>query len=497
MGGVGMPEAVWKACAEYLVAANPSLSLYSMLTMGACHLLHAYGKGELLEQMLSRLVTGEWGGTMCLTEPIAGSDVGALRTKAIPQDDGTYRIVGQKIWISSGDHDLCDNIVHTVLARIEGDPAGTEGISIFAVPKILVDEDGKILGANDVQCAGLEHKMGIRGSATCTMQFGDNNQCVGYLLGAPRSGMAIMFEMMNAARLEVGLQGLAVSSTAYRHAARYAQDRIQGQNPEDRNGPGVAIIHHADVKRMLLKLKSHTEAMRSLTLLAAGAQDRAAHGEKIHRQRYTHLLDFLIPLVKATNTDLAWDLTGEAIQIYGGYGFCTEYPMEQMARDCKIFSIYEGTNGIQSMDLLMRKILLNKDFQCLNAFRDFCVTETALFEDKELAASFMKKLNHLLTSVKKLGQELQEGPPNKVLAKAVPLQKAIRYFSLGLMQAMALDRLTKAKGRFDGLSREFIEGRKASAKYFLEFEFPAYELALSQVNADGNLISRCEPDTFR
>ena len=492
MGGLGMPETVWKAATQYLIAANPSLSLYSMLTMGACHLLHSYGKDPIVRKMLEKMILGQWGGTMCLTEPTAGSDVGALRTKAVRQEDGTYRISGQKIWISSGDHDLCDNIIHTVLARIEGDPAGTKGISIFAVPKKRINPHGEIIEDNDVKCAGVEHKMGIRGSATCTMQFGDQNDCVGYLLGEERQGMAIMFEMMNPARLEVAVQGLAVSSAAYRHAAQYAQDRIQGQDPADRSGGGVSIIQHPDVKRMLLRLKSYTEAMRTLTHFTTHSMDMVSAGDQEQAAYHQDLLDFLIPIVKATNTDLVWDLTAEAIQIYGGYGFCSEYPMEQMARDSKIFSIYEGTNGIQSLDLLMRKILMQKDMRCFNAFAKFFKSQSQSIGDNELKADLDAKFDKLVDVITMLGGQLQKGEIHQVLAKAVPLQHCIRYLSLGLMQAVA-----KSKLETDiEIDPGFKKARSRSANYFLDYELGLFDASLKQLRAKGSTISDCEAEDF-
>ena len=271
----------------------------------------------------------------------------------------------QKIFITCGDHDLTENIIHPVLARIEGDPAGTKGISIFIVPKFLVNPDGTLGQRNDVVCSGIEHKMGLKGSATCSLNFGDNGACVGYLLGEERKGMKVMFQLMNEARILVGLHGLALSSTAYMHAVTYARTRLQGAHITQMtkpDAPQVAIINHPDVKRMLLWMKSYVEGMRMLTYGLSWYSDLARVLDGEERNKAEAMVELLTPILKAGNTDMAWLVTAEAIQVYGGYGYIADYPVEQLARvDSKILSLFEGTNGIQSMDLVMRKILMNKD----------------------------------------------------------------------------------------------------------------------------------------
>ncbi|PKL41380.1 MAG: acyl-CoA dehydrogenase [Spirochaetae bacterium HGW-Spirochaetae-1] len=361
-GGMGMPDVIYRAVMEYFFAASISFTMNVSLLVGATNLVKNFGSHERKDIILEKMMAGKWGGTMCLTEPGAGSDVGALVTRAVRRDDGTYLISGQKIFISAGDNDLYENIIHPVLARIEGDPAGTRGISIFMVPKYHINTDGSSGEANDVVCSGIEHKMGIKASPTCTLNFGDNGRCVGYLMGEERQGMKIMFQMMNEARLDVALQGLAVSSSAYMHAVTYAKNRVQGNAP-------AAIINHPDIRRMLLWMKSHVEAMRMLTMLAAMTADEIHCGDVAAAKESSALLEFLIPLCKAGNTDLAWLVTAEAIQIFGGYGYCSDYPVEQLARDSKILSIYEGTNGIQSMDLTMRKLLMNPGMFNYNVFK--------------------------------------------------------------------------------------------------------------------------------
>jgi len=310
------------------------------------------------------MYTGEFGGTMCLTEAGAGSDVGALRTRAVPQPDGTYRIQGSKIFISSGDHDLTENNIHAVLARIEGDPDGTDGISIFIVPKYRVRDDGSVAEANDVVTGSLEHKMGIRGSATCTLNFGEKDNCIGELLGRQRQGLEIMFHMMNEARLEVGMQGLGHASAAYEQALEYARARVQSRSIWDLTDPRaqpVSIIEHPDIRRTLLWMKAYVDGLRALNYYVAYAIDRAeiAEDEKEHRQ-WQGLVEFLTPVCKAFSSDKGVEICSYAIDIHGGYGYCSEYPVEQYLRDVKIACIYEGTNGIQALDLVGRKLAQDK-----------------------------------------------------------------------------------------------------------------------------------------
>jgi alkylation response protein AidB-like acyl-CoA dehydrogenase len=358
MGGQGFPSTIYGASTELFVAANQALMMYPNLTIGSARLIELYGTEEQQREYMDKMYSGEWCGTMCLTEPQAGSDVGALRTKATRKPDGTYSIVGGKIFISAGDHNLTDNIIHMVLARVEGAPAGTKGISIFIVPKKRF-ENGEYVD-NDVICAAAEHKMGINASATCALNFGEKDNCVGYLLGKENEGMKIMFNMMNEARLAVGIQGLSQASAAYMHALRYAKERFQGpeiSTMKDPSAPKVPIIQHPDVRRMLMWMKSVTEGIRSLLYYAHYCEDRHKTAtSKEESDKYQGFLDILIPICKAWSTDMGFRVTELAIQIHGGYGFCREYPVEQFMRDIKITSIYEGTNGIQALDLVGRKL---------------------------------------------------------------------------------------------------------------------------------------------
>ncbi|HDS15743.1 MAG TPA: acyl-CoA dehydrogenase, partial [Proteobacteria bacterium] len=374
VGGQGMPLLLFSACAELFNAANFSLMMYPGLTCGAAALIEKFGSEEQKKKYMSKMYAGEYGGTMCLTEPGAGSDVGALRTKAVKQGDGTYKITGTKMFISSGDHDLCSNNIHAVLARIEGDPAGTDGISIFIVPKIRVNDDGSLGSGNDVLTGNIEHKMGIKGSATCTLNFGENDDCVGELLGRERQGMAIMFHMMNEARLEVGMQGLGHASAAFEHARDYARERIQSRaiwdmtNPEAR---AVPIIEHPDVRRSLLWMKSYVEGIRALNYYVAFAFDRAEIAEdEVEKKKWRGILELLTPVCKAFSSDKGVEICSLAIDIYGGYGYCSEYPVEQYLRDVKIACIYEGTNAIQALDLVGRKLTRDRGQALKNLFAE-------------------------------------------------------------------------------------------------------------------------------
>ena len=360
-GGGGFPWLVGIAITEMLTAANMALSLNPMLTQGSIHALSAHGSQEQKLAWLPKLITGEWAGTMNLTEPQAGSDVGALTTKAEVQDDGTYKITGQKIYITWGEHDLTENIIHLVLARTPDAPPGTKGISLFIVPKFVVNDDGSIGQENDIKCLSIEHKLGIHASPTCVLQFGDNGGATGYIVGEENSGMRYMFTMMNQARLAVGLEGLAVADRAYQQALDYALERMQGRRADTPKGESVPIIDHPDVRRMLMTMKAYIEAMRCMIYLNAKSIDIAHHHpDQDERTRGSELTDLLTPLSKSWCTDLGNELTSLGIQIHGGMGFVEETGAAQHYRDISIAGIYEGTNGIQAIDLVGRKLSMRK-----------------------------------------------------------------------------------------------------------------------------------------
>jgi alkylation response protein AidB-like acyl-CoA dehydrogenase len=372
VGGQGLPIIVTTACLEVMFAANFAFLMYPGLTHGSAHLIEQYGTEEQKKKYMYNMYGGKWTGTMCLTEPGAGSDVGALKTSAKRLPDGTFSITGTKIFISCGDHDLAENIVHAVLARIEGDPPGTGGISLFIVPKYRVKDDGAIGEFNDVRTGNVEHKMGIKGSATCTLNFGDEGKCIGELLGQERQGMRIMFLMMNASRLEVGMQSLGHATAAYEHAVQYAKERIQGAPIWDMKNPdakAVPIIQHLDVRRKLLWMKAHVEGIRALIYFTGFCMDLAkVSTTEQEREKWHGLVELLTPVCKAYSSEKAQLICSYAIDVYGGYGYCSEYPVEQYFRDCKIASIYEGTNGIQALDLVGRKLGQRKGADVMNLF---------------------------------------------------------------------------------------------------------------------------------
>ncbi len=365
-GGQGAPSTLHAVVEEFLSGANTAFTMYPGLTEGAAELISVFGTPDQKERYLGKMLSGKWSGTMCLTEPQAGSDVGAATSSARKLPDGTYAIKGTKIYISCGDHDLAENIIHMVLARIDGAPPGTKGLSLFIVPKYRVDASGAVDGGNDVVTASIEHKLGINGSATAVLQFGENGQCVGELVGGvEHSGMMQMFRMMNGARIGVAVQGLAIGSTAYLNAVDYAKERKQGPHFtqfKDANAPRVPIIDHPDVRRMLIDMKSRVEGTRALILKLALHQDKVTQlrGKDDAKAAYHQgQIDLLVPIVKAYASDQAFRVCETAVQTFGGAGYLKDHPVEQYLRDSKIFSIYEGTNHIQAMDLVGRKLPQN------------------------------------------------------------------------------------------------------------------------------------------
>ncbi len=363
LGGQGLPQVIAQAARDYLTGANFSFAAFGTLGHGTGKLIERFGSARQKALFLAKLYSGEWAGTMLLTESGAGSDVGALATTAVRNADGSYRLKGSKIFITCGDHDLTPNIIHPVLARIEGAPEGGKGISIFLVPKIWVNADGTLGAPNHIVCTGVEEKMGLHGSPTCSMSLGADGPCRGLLLGAENQGMSIMFQMMNAARLGVGQQGFLHGSAAYLYAAEYARTRVQGREltPGNPTGASVPIIRHPDVRRMLMRMKALVDGMRSFTFYVAYLLDlEATAADAEDRARYGGLIELLTPVVKAYCSERGMEVCDLAMNVFGGYGYTKEYPIEQLMRDCKITTIYEGTNGIQAMDLLGRKIGLRK-----------------------------------------------------------------------------------------------------------------------------------------
>ncbi len=355
-GGQGLPKTIGAACGEMLNSANMSFALCPLLTDGAIEALLTAGSDELKATYLEKLVSGQWTGTMNLTEPQAGSDLAAVRTRAEPQPDGTYKIFGTKIFITYGEHDMAENIVHLVLARVQGAPEGVKGISLFVVPKFMVGTDGALGARNDVFCVSIEHKMGIKASPTAVLQFGDHGGAVGYLVGQENRGLEYMFIMMNAARYAVGVQGIAIAERAYQKAVQFAKDRVQSRPVDGSLSAAGPIIHHPDVRRMLMTMRASTEGCRALALTAAAAYDAAHHHpDATVRKDNATFYEFMVPLVKGYSTEQSLEVTSLGVQVHGGMGFIEETGAAQYYRDAKILTIYEGTTAIQANDLVGRK----------------------------------------------------------------------------------------------------------------------------------------------
>ncbi|MBN1654896.1 MAG: acyl-CoA dehydrogenase [Deltaproteobacteria bacterium] len=409
-GGTGAPSLVGIASGEASASASTAFTMYPGLTRGAASLIIDEGSEEQKQMFVEKMLNGTWGGTMCLTEAGAGSAVGDSRAMATKIREGWYKIKGQKIFISSGDHNMTENNIHLVLARTPNAPVGIKGLSIFIVPKYRVNEDGSLGKFNDVVCANVEHKMGIKGSATCTLEFGDNDDCEGWLIGNEGDGIQIMFHMMNEARLGVGLQGLAVAAAAYNEALDYARERIQGvdmRNFKDPNAPRVAIIEHPDVRRMLLTQRAYVHGCRALIYKVASYIDYSTHAEGEVKEKAKDMLDLLTPIAKAYVTDQGLEVTRLAMQTFGGYGYISEYPVEQYMRDCRILSIYEGTNGIQSMDLVGRK-LGSKGGMVFMSFLAELQAYLAKAKENEVTKDYVGEFEQSITDIQTLAMTFME-----------------------------------------------------------------------------------------
>ncbi len=492
-GGQGMPKTVASAVAEYFNGANFPFMMYGALTQGAGHLVEAFGTDDQKRLFLKNLYTGKWTGTMLLTEPGAGSDVGALTTKAVPNGDGTYQITGEKIFISGGEHDLVENIVHPVLARIEGAPAGTKGISLFLVPKFRVNDDGSLGEFNDVICTGIEHKMGIHGNSTCSLALGSKGNCVGTLLGEENKGMKAMFLMMNSARRLVGYQGFACATTAYMYALDYARNRIQGKNLLEMMNPdaeSVALIQHPDIRRQLMEMKVQVEGMRSLLYYIHYCADMAEIAETPEeREKYQGFVEVLTPIGKGYVTDRALEICSQGMQVYGGYGFIEEYPMAQLLRDVRITLIYEGTNGIQAMDLLGRKLGLKKGKPIMDLFGEMqksVAQAKAIPELEALAAKVEEAMNKLAEAAIHMGQTAMGEKLLSAFANAHPFQDAtgdtIMAWMLLWRAVIAVQKLEKAKKK----DKPFYQGIIKSLEYYVGTKLP---LTMGRFNALMNTCS--------
>jgi acyl-CoA dehydrogenase len=458
-GGQGLPILLNAACLELWNSASMAFGIGPVLTMGAVEALSAHGSAALKATYLAKLVSGEWTGTMNLTEPQAGSDLGALRTRAERQEDGSYRIVGQKIFITYGEHDLTDNIIHFVLARLPDAPAGTRGISLFLVPKVIPGADGTPERCNDVVCSGIEHKLGIHGSPTCTMVFGERGGAVGFLVGEENKGLACMFTMMNNARLAVGLQGVAIAERAYQQALAFARERRQGKAP-GWSGDGMSpIILHPDVRRMLLEMRSKTVAARGICYMAAEAIDRAHYGaDETKRRRAHERASLLTPVAKAFSTDIGIEVASLGVQVHGGMGFIEETGAAQHLRDARIAAIYEGTNGIQAIDLAMRKLPLDEGRAVKSYIAELRASVEAITASNAGLSAPCERLDRAVRDLERATVFMQDAAasrPEDALAGATPYLRLFGVASGGV--ALAREAAAAAADGGDGLSRLRID----------------------------------------
>ena len=471
-GGQGLPLTLASIVLEDLGSANMAFSLCMMLTPGTVEALRHHGTPELQATWLPKLVTGEWNGTMNLTEPQAGSDVGALKTRATPRGDGTYAIKGQKIFITWGEHDLSDNIVHLVLARLPDAPAGTRGISLFLVPKFRLDGDGNPAEPNDVRCVSIEHKLGIHASPTCVMSYGDHDDCVGWLIGEENGGMRAMFTMMNNARLNVGLQGVSIAEIATQQAVAYARERVQGA----REGQPARIVDHPDVRRMLLRMKALTQAARALAYYTAGQTDRAGLGDEAAKAR----ADLLTPLVKAYGTDAGVEVASLGVQVHGGMGYIEETGAAQHLRDVRITPIYEGTNGIQAADLVGRKLGLEGG-----------AVLAALLAEMRAETAEHRALAELIDACDAVARQLLSADLDDRMAASYPFLTMLSVAVAGWLMARQL----KA-AEADGGDPGFLAMKKASARFYLEQIVPEAMGLAAAALAPADLLYSVTEEAF-
>ncbi|OJX79961.1 acyl-CoA dehydrogenase C-terminal domain-containing protein [Magnetospirillum sp. 64-120] len=495
-GGQGLPKAVNTLVEEMICSANLSFGMYPGLTHGAYVSLHGFGSDGLKDAYLPKMVDGTWSGTMCLTEPHCGTDLGLLRTKAAPQADGSYRITGTKIFISAGEHDLTENIVHLVLARMPDAPEGVKGISLFLVPKFLPDADGNPGERNGVSCGAIEHKMGIKASATCVMNFDD---ATGWLIGAPHKGMQAMFAMMNTERLSVGIQGLGLAEASYQGSVAYARERLQGRSlsgVKHPDKPADPIIVHPDVRRMLLTQRAYVEGCRALGAWAAKSLDvKNHHPDARVRQDADDFVQLITPVIKALMTDLGFESTNLGMQVLGGHGFIREHGMEQYVRDCRISQIYEGTNGIQALDLVGRKMpahagrLLRSFFHPVQAYIETYMEDEAMGEFVQPLAKAFVRLQQATGQIARTGM----AKPDEAGAAA---SDYLRLFGLTALAYLWARMAQVSLDQVAGVDGAFYRAKIGTARFYMDRLLPQTGALFSAIMAGGKSMMDFAEDAF-
>jgi alkylation response protein AidB-like acyl-CoA dehydrogenase len=470
-GGQGLPKTIGAACGEMLNSANMSFALCPLLTDGAIEALLTAGSDELKAIYLENMVTGKWTGTMNLTEPQAGSDLALVRTRAEPQPDGSYKVFGTKIFITYGEHDMAENIVHLVLARVTGAPEGVKGISLFVVPKFMVNKDGSLGARNDAHCVSIEHKLGIKASPTAVLQFGDHGGAVGYLVGQENRGLEYMFIMMNSARYAVGVQGIAIAERSYQQAVAYAKDRVQSRPVDGSVNASAPIIHHPDVRRMLMTMRAYTEGCRAMASVAAAAYDAAHHHPDAEvRKQNQAFYEFMVPLVKGYSTEMSLEVTSLGVQVHGGMGFIEETGAAQYYRDAKILTIYEGTTAIQANDLVGRKTARDGGQTAQAIAAQIAKTEIELARRDSVAArAVLKRLSAARQAFIEVVQFIagnSKASPNAVFAGSVPYLMLAGNLMAGWQLARSL--LVAEELLAKGEDSQFMQAKIATARFYAD-----------------------------
>ena len=496
-GGQGLPKTIGAACGEILNSANMSFALCPLLTDGAIEALLTAGSDDLKNIYLEKLISGEWTGTMNLTEPQAGSDLAAVRTRAEPQPDGTYKVFGTKIYITYGEHDMAKNIVHLVLARVQGAPEGVKGISLFVVPKFLVNKDATVGARNDVHCVSIEHKMGIKASPTAVLQYGDNGGAIGYLVGEENRGLEYMFIMMNAARYAVGVQGIAVAERSYQKAAQFARDRVQSRPVDGSMKTSAPIIHHPDVRRMLMTMRAYTEGCRSMATVAAAAYDASHHHpDAATRKENLAFYEFLVPLVKGFSTEMSLEVTSLGVQVHGGMGFIEETGAAQYYRDARILTIYEGTTAIQANDLIGRKTVRDGGATAQ------MLTEKMIQTERDLASSGTADAMAVLKQLT-LARKAFESSVTYILANAKSDIKAVYAGSYAYLRvcglvfgAWQMARALLAAQSLRAGDPSFFDAKIATARFFAENLLPQAQALATSILESGHSTNALSVEQF-